>query len=186
MTDDEIEEMVRRLIEDNLDEETRKAVLEWFDVICRGGRRRRKAFPHEPKTISELMDAFGGPAEFATGIINKNPSAASKMKRSGSISVAYWPKIIAAAAERGIRGVSSETLMLMHAERATARSIASREKALQRAEQLRPIFAELAGLSARKIAAELNVRGVATPAGGGKWHADTVWRVRRLYLIDDE
>lgn len=174
MTDDEIEEMVRQLIEDNLDEETRKAVLEWFDVICRGGRRR-KAFPHEPKTISELMDAFGGPAEFATG----NPSAASEMKRSGSIRVAYWPKIIAAAAERGIRGVSSETLMLMHAERATARSIANREKALQRAEQLRPIFAELAGLSARKIAAELNVRGIATPAGG-KWHADTVWRVRRL------
>jgi hypothetical protein len=69
--------------------------------------------------------------------------------------------------------------MLMHAERATARSIASRKKALQRAEQLRPIFAELAGLSARKIAAELNVRGIATPAGG-KWHADTVWRVRRL------
>jgi hypothetical protein len=28
MTDDEIEEMVRRLIEDNLDEETRKAVLQ--------------------------------------------------------------------------------------------------------------------------------------------------------------
>jgi hypothetical protein len=72
VTDDEIEEMVRQLIEDNLDEETRKAVLEWLDVICRGGRQR-KAFPHGPKTISELMDAFGGPAEFATGNLETRP-----------------------------------------------------------------------------------------------------------------
>jgi len=32
--------------------------------------------------------------------------------------------------------------------------------------RVRSIFAELAGLSARKIAAELNARGVETPAGG--------------------
>jgi hypothetical protein len=42
---------------------------------------------------------------------------------------------------------------------------------------LRAIFAELAELSARKAAGELNRRGVATPAGG-KWHAVTVIRVR--------
>lgn len=66
-----------------------------------------------PKTISELIGAFGGATEFAR-IIDKIPSTASEMKRSGSIRVAYWPKIIAAAAERGINGVSSETLMLMH------------------------------------------------------------------------
>jgi len=42
---------------------------------------------------------------------------------------------------------------------------------------LRPIFAELAGLSARKIALELNARKIATPAGG-RWHAATVLRVQ--------
>jgi hypothetical protein len=43
-------------------------------------------------------------------------------------------------------------------------------------EQLQPVFAELGGLSTRKIAAELNARNIATPAGG-KWHAVTVKRV---------
>jgi DNA invertase Pin-like site-specific DNA recombinase len=49
--------------------------------------------------------------------------------------------------------------------------------AAERAEQLRPIFAELATLSTRKAATELNARKVPTPAGG-KWHATTVVRVR--------
>jgi hypothetical protein len=51
------------------------------------------------------------------------------------------------------------------------------------AEQLRPIFAELAGMSARGIAAALNERGVPTPAGG-EWHSVTVIRVqKRLGLV---
>lgn len=67
----------------------------------------------QPKTIPELIDAFGGATQFAK-IIDKIPSTASEMKRTGSIRVRYWPKVIAAAAKCGIRGVSSETLMLMH------------------------------------------------------------------------
>jgi hypothetical protein len=59
-----------------------------------------------------------------------------------------------------------------------AKGIAERQAALERAEQLRPLFAELAGLSARKAAEELNRRSVPTPAGG-KWHAATVLRVRK-------
>jgi len=66
-----------------------------------------------PKTVSELIDAFGGATEFAK-VIDKIPSTASEMKRTGSIRVPYWPKIIAAATERRIRGVSAETLMQMH------------------------------------------------------------------------
>jgi len=58
-----------------------------------------------------------------------------------------------------------------------AKGIAERQAARERAEQLRPLFAELAGLSARKAAEELNRRSVATPAGG-KWYAATVLRVR--------
>jgi hypothetical protein len=42
---------------------------------------------------------------------------------------------------------------------------------------LRPLLAELAGLSHRAVAAELNRRKVATPAGG-QWHAQTVARVK--------
>jgi hypothetical protein len=54
-----------------------------------------------------------------------------------------------------------------------AKGIAEQQAARERAEQLRPLFAELAGMSARKAAEELNRRSVATPAGG-KWHAATV------------
>jgi hypothetical protein len=41
---------------------------------------------------------------------------------------------------------------------------------------LRPILAELAGMSARAVAAELNKRKIETPVGG-RWHALTVFRV---------
>jgi hypothetical protein len=52
----------------------------------------------------------------------------------------------------------------------------NRDDAKERAEQLRPVFAELAGMSHRKMAAELNARKIPTPAGG-QWHAVTVKRV---------
>ena len=59
-----------------------------------------------------------------------------------------------------------------------AKGIAERQAARERAEQLRPLFAELVGMSARRAAEELNRRSVAT-AAGGKWHAATVLRVRK-------
>jgi Recombinase len=40
------------------------------------------------------------------------------------------------------------------------------------------VFDELAGLSARKAADELNKRGVPTPEGG-KWYATQVIRTRK-------
>ncbi|MGA9892294.1 MAG: hypothetical protein WBQ55_07985 [Xanthobacteraceae bacterium] len=58
-----------------------------------------------------------------------------------------------------------------------AQSIANRDEALQRAEEMRPILGELAGMSANKAAAELNRKGIATPKGG-QWHALTVMRLR--------
>jgi DNA invertase Pin-like site-specific DNA recombinase len=59
-----------------------------------------------------------------------------------------------------------------------AKGIQIREEARGRAESLRPLLAELAGKSARAIAAELNARGAATPSGG-RWLAETVIRVQR-------
>ncbi len=51
---------------------------------------------------------------------------------------------------------------------------------------MRPIMAELAGLSARAAAAELNRRKIAS-ATGGKWHPVTVIRLReRLNLGEAE
>ena len=53
----------------------------------------------------------------------------------------------------------------------------TQSEAAKRVEQLRPVFAELAGLSHRRVATELNVRKVPAPLGG-KWHVTTVVRVR--------
>jgi DNA invertase Pin-like site-specific DNA recombinase len=56
-------------------------------------------------------------------------------------------------------------------------SAANKAAAAERAEALRPVFTELAALSANAAAAELNTRGVPS-ASGGKWSALTVIRVR--------
>ncbi len=55
---------------------------------------------------------------------------------------------------------------------------ANRAEAVKRAQQLAPVLAELkdAGMSARRMAAELTARGIATPSGG-RWHAQTVLRM---------
>ncbi|HZA91305.1 MAG TPA: recombinase family protein [Gemmatimonadales bacterium] len=57
---------------------------------------------------------------------------------------------------------------------------AYKAQAVERAVELAPVLEELqaAGLSARRIAAELNRRRVATPADR-QWHAQTVIRVLR-------
>lgn len=73
-----------------------------------------------PKSVPELIDAFGGATRFAE-VIGKIPSTASEMKRTGAIRVPYWPAIVAAAAERGIKGVTLESIALMHIdEKATS------------------------------------------------------------------
>jgi hypothetical protein len=56
-----------------------------------------------------------------------------------------------------------------------------RYAAQRRAEGLRPVFAELANMSAHEAAEELNQRGIEAP-GGGKWYAATVKRVRQRLL----
>lgn len=65
-------------------------------------------------TVSKIFDDFGGPAKVAAAL-EVRPSTASEMKRRGSIPVDYWPKLIEAARERGLKGVSADTLMKIHA-----------------------------------------------------------------------
>jgi hypothetical protein len=59
-----------------------------------------------------------------------------------------------------------------------AHGVQAHKDAIERAEQLRPVLTELAGQSARKIAAALNERKIVTPTGD-VWHAATVIRVRK-------
>jgi DNA invertase Pin-like site-specific DNA recombinase len=82
-------------------------------------------------------------------------------------------EMISERTKAGLAAAKAQGVKLGNAEVAAA----NREAALNRAEQLRPIFAELAALSARRAAEELNRRGVQTPVGR-QWHATTVIRVR--------
>jgi DNA invertase Pin-like site-specific DNA recombinase len=94
--------------------------------------------------------------------------------------------LFAALAERERRIIGERTRIALQAAKArgvklggtNAQSIANRDEARQRAEELRPILTELAGMSANKAAVELNRRSVPTPKGG-QWHALTVMRLRQ-------
>jgi DNA invertase Pin-like site-specific DNA recombinase len=94
--------------------------------------------------------------------------------------------LYAALAEKERRLISQRTRDALSAKKAkgvklgglNAGGIQKRDEARQRSEQLLSVFAELAGMSARAIAATLNERKVPTPAGG-EWHSVTVIRVQK-------
>jgi DNA invertase Pin-like site-specific DNA recombinase len=100
--------------------------------------------------------------------------------------------LFAALAERERRIIGERTRLALAAAKARGvklggtnqQSIKNREAALARAEELRALLTELAALSDRATAVELNKRNVATPTGR-PWHPQTVSRVRvRLGLRD--
>lgn len=94
--------------------------------------------------------------------------------------------LFAALAERERRIIGERTKVALAAAKARGKKLGGRNaqsdrnaaEANARAEHLRPVLAELSGMSANKAAIELNRRGVTTPLGGA-WHALTVMRVRQ-------
>lgn len=65
------------------------------------------------KNIPTLFDEIGGPGKVAE-LLSVKPSAASEMKRRGSIPVRYWPRLVDVCKELGIRGVNYDVLVDMH------------------------------------------------------------------------
>ena len=119
---------------------------------------------------------------FISGLMShKTPFIVTEL---GADADPFMLHIYAALAEKERAMISRRTKDALAIRKAQGRKlgglnaggIRNRDEARERAEQLRPVLAELAGLSARAIAAELNARKIATPAGG-KWHAVTVARV---------
>jgi DNA invertase Pin-like site-specific DNA recombinase len=137
---------------------------------------------HKSPIIVAKLDRLSRDVHFISGLMShKTPFIVAEL---GADADPFMLHVYAALAEKERRAISQRTKDALAAKKAqgvklgglNAKGIANRDQALARAEQLRPVFAELAGLSHRKMAVELNVRKIPTPAGG-QWHAVTVKRV---------
>jgi DNA invertase Pin-like site-specific DNA recombinase len=173
----------RRVIETFTEVETAKGAdaLDRRPQLAAAIRAARKA--KCPVVVSKL-DRLSRDVHFISGLMRERvPFIVTEL---GADTDPFMLHIYAALAEKERRLISERTKASLAAAKArgvklgganTQSEFAAKE-AQARAEELRPLFAELSGLSARKAADELNRRAVATPAGG-KWHAVTVLRVRK-------
>jgi DNA invertase Pin-like site-specific DNA recombinase len=124
------------------------------------------------------LDRLSRDVHFISGLMtHRTPFIVADL---GTDTDPFMLHIYAALAEKERRLISQRTKDALAAAKArgvklgglNAKGIQIREEARGRAEALRPVLAELAGKSARAIAAELNTREIATP-NGGRWHAET-------------
>jgi DNA invertase Pin-like site-specific DNA recombinase len=143
----------------------------------------KAARQHDAPVVVAKLDRLSRDVHFISGLMqHRTPFIVAEL---GADCDPFMLHIYAALAEKERRLISRRTKDALAAKKAqgvklgglNAGGIKNRDAALDRAEQLRPVFAELAGKSARAIAAVLNERKIATPAGG-KWHAVTVQRVQ--------
>jgi DNA invertase Pin-like site-specific DNA recombinase len=134
--------------------------------------------------IVAKLDRLSRDVHFISGLMtHRTPFIEADL---GADADPFMLHLYAALAEKERAMISRRTKEALAAKKAqgvklgglNAKGIQNRDDALDRAEQLRPIFDQLAGQSARKIAAALNARKIATPSGGA-WHAATVIRVQK-------
>jgi DNA invertase Pin-like site-specific DNA recombinase len=134
--------------------------------------------------IVAKLDRLSRDVHFISGLMShKTPFIVAEL---GADADPFMLHLYAALAEKERAMISRRTKDALAAKKAqgvklgglNAKGIQNRDEAKERAEQLRPIFTELTGRSARAIAAALNERKIATPTGG-KWYAATVIRVQK-------
>ncbi|WP_244549955.1 recombinase family protein [Bradyrhizobium erythrophlei] len=119
--------------------------------------------------IVAKLDRLSRDVHFISGLMaHKTPFIAAEL---GADADPFMLHLYAALAEKERAMISRRTRDALAAKKAqgvklgglNARGIANRDEAMERAEQLRPILTELAGRSARAMAAALNERKIATP-----------------------
>jgi DNA invertase Pin-like site-specific DNA recombinase len=134
--------------------------------------------------IVAKLDRLSRDVHFISGLMtHRTPFIVAEL---GADADPFMLHLYAALAEKERRLISQRTRDALAVRKAqgvklgglNAKSVANREDARARAETLRPVFAELVGLSANAAAAELNKRAVTTPTGS-PWSAVTVLRVQR-------
>jgi len=144
-----------------------------------------------PMVVSKL-DRLSRDVHFISGLMaHRVPFIAIELGRDVD---PFVLRLFAALAQKERALISQRTKQGLAAAKArgkelggwTAGSERSQKEAAALAERMRPVMQELARLSARAAAAELNRRKIAS-ATGGKWHPVTVIRLReRLNLGEAE
>jgi DNA invertase Pin-like site-specific DNA recombinase len=143
----------------------------------------KTAKQHKAPIIVAKLDRLSRDVHFISGLMtHKTPFIVAEL---GADADPFMLHIYAAFAEKERAMFSRRTKEALAAKKAqgvklgglNAGGIKKRDEARQRAEELRPVFSELAGKSARAIAAVLNERKVPTPTGS-EWYATTVIRVQ--------
>jgi DNA invertase Pin-like site-specific DNA recombinase len=143
----------------------------------------RAARKNKAAVIVSKLDRLSRDVHFISGLMtHKVPFIVAELGPDVDPFVLH---LYAALAEKERALISKRTKEGLAAAKAKGRKLggprgqseANKRAAVERAEALRPLFAELAALSANAAAAELNARKVATPTGS-PWSALTVIRVR--------
>jgi DNA invertase Pin-like site-specific DNA recombinase len=138
---------------------------------------------HSPIIVAKL-DRLSRDVHYISGLMkHRVPFIVTEL---GADTDPFLLHLYAALAEKERKLISERTKAAMKQAKARgvrigglrSKGVELQQQAQERADALRPIFTELAGKSARAIAAELNERQVPTPSGG-LWYAATVIRVQR-------
>ena len=181
----------RKAVEDYLNGGRWKLVAEFTEVES-GKRSDRpelaKAIAackkHRAKLVIAKLDRLSRNVHFISGLMERKVDFVACDMPSAN---AFMINIYAAVAQGERRMISERTKAGLAAAKARGVKLGGprlpefnairQADAAARAQAIAPILAELEGMSAHKIAAELNARGIATPTGA-PWSAKTVIRVR--------
>jgi DNA invertase Pin-like site-specific DNA recombinase len=176
-----------RIVESYVEIETAKGdTLARRPKLAAALKAARKKKDDDYKSVPIIvakLDRLSRDVHFISGLMaHKVPFIVAEL---GADTDPFLLHIYAALAEKERRLISERTKAGLAAAKrrgvklggTNAQSLKAAAEATERAEALRPVLAELAGMSARAVAAELNKRKIQTPAGG-TWHAVQVIRVR--------
>jgi DNA invertase Pin-like site-specific DNA recombinase len=155
----------------------RKAV----DYLNGGNWKLVGEFIEVEKLVIAKLNRLSRNVHFISGMMERKvdfvacdmPSATPFMLHVYAAVAEEERRMIAKRTKDDLAAAKARRVVLGDAELAKA----NYDAVVERAEALRPVFAELAGMSTRAAAAELDKRGIAT-LSGAKWSAMAVLRVR--------
>jgi DNA invertase Pin-like site-specific DNA recombinase len=181
----------RKAVEDYLNGGKWKLVAEFTEVES-GKRNDRPELEralaackkHRAKLIIAKLDRLSRNVHFISGLMERKidfvacdmPSANAFMINIYAAVAQEERRMISERTKAGLRAARERGVVLGGPKLASINSM-RQQAAVSRAQVIAPVLTELAGLSARAAAAELNARQVPTPTGA-PWSAKTVIRTR--------